>query len=99
MSLVSEGEVKMSAKIPKVQTDILTLCRSSPKILQEVVTALRKDNGALSQGDVLSVLSVMVNNGYLKKVSETRRFPIEQCAGSYVVTLYQITELGRRASA
>lgn len=89
----------MGAKIPKVQTDILILCRSSPKILQEVVTTLRKDNGALSQGDVLSVLTVMVNNGYLKKVLETRYFPVEQGSGSYVVTLYQITELGRRASA
>lgn len=89
----------MSAKIPKVQRDTLVLCRSNPKILQEIVTVLRKDNGSISQSDILAVLTVMVNNGYLKKVPETRYFPAEQGGGSYVVTLYQITELGRRASA
>lgn len=86
----------MSAKISKAQKKILALCRSCPRILQEVVTALRKDNSALSQGDILSVLAVMVNTGYLKKFTETRYFPVEQGSGSYVVTLYQITELGRR---
>jgi DNA-binding PadR family transcriptional regulator len=89
----------MGARIPKIQMDVVVLCRSSPKILQEIVTALRKDNGSMSQGDVLSVLSIMVNNGYLKKVSETRYFHPEQGGGSYVVTLYQITELGRKLAS
>lgn len=89
----------MNARIPQVHKDVLIVCRSNPKILQEIVTALRKDNGAISQSDVLSTLSVMVNNGYLRKVSETRRFHRDQGGGSYVVTLYEITELGRRISA
>ena len=86
----------MNAVSPQAQRDVLFFCQSGPKILQELVTLLRKRNSTMPQSDVLMLLNIMVNHGYLRKISERRFFPKEQLNGTYVVTLYESTDLGNK---
>lgn len=77
--------------------EILKICLAGePKHLQPITLALAERKIHLGQKELQNNLGVMIANGWLKKESRKMMQPIECGGAAYLLTVYIVTEVGRR---
>lgn len=80
-----------------LQKEILKICMvGEPKHLQPITLALVERKIKLSQKELQDSLGTMIGNGWLKKESRKMTQPVECGGGAYLLTVYVVTEVGRR---